>query len=220
MVAARIAKLEEGRPSKTAPIGAVSQAKAAELLSVSRRSVQRASKVRNKGVPELAEKVERGEISVSAAADIARLAKERQQKIVAIDESAVLKETIKQFRSEEHARKATLPAESIRKRSDTPSGEARDPNDAIKKITVDLMANDSARAIAGQKADKYFAEQEARLGPIAPANRTEEQKIHMAGAVLRPIHARLTSHGIEEGVAHIEAAIRELAKVAGIPDPA
>jgi N6-adenosine-specific RNA methylase IME4/predicted DNA-binding protein (UPF0251 family) len=42
MCAARVATMGEGRPSKTAPIGAVSQDSAADMLSVSRRTVQRA----------------------------------------------------------------------------------------------------------------------------------------------------------------------------------
>ena len=43
MVAARVANLEEGRPAKTAPIDAVSQHEAADMLNVSRPSVQATS---------------------------------------------------------------------------------------------------------------------------------------------------------------------------------
>ncbi len=54
MVAGRLANLKEGRPQKTAPIGAVvSQPDAAELLNVSRRSVQRAVAVQRDGTPDL-----------------------------------------------------------------------------------------------------------------------------------------------------------------------
>lgn len=50
MVAGRLANLKEGRPQKTAPIGAVvSQPDAAELLNVSRSSVQRAVAVQRDG---------------------------------------------------------------------------------------------------------------------------------------------------------------------------
>jgi hypothetical protein len=68
MVAARIATLPK-RTNQHAPIAAPSQEVAADMLNVGRRSVQRAREVLEEGVPELAAKVERGEISVSAAAD-------------------------------------------------------------------------------------------------------------------------------------------------------
>lgn len=72
MVAAKLAQLGEGRPSKTAPIGAVSQDAAGEMLNVGRRTVQRARDVIDDAVPELASAVERGDVSGSAAADVAR----------------------------------------------------------------------------------------------------------------------------------------------------
>lgn len=80
MVAANIANLDEGRPKNNASIEAVSQADAAEMLNVSRSGVQRAAKVKEYGVPELAESVEQGEISVSRASEIASLPPEQQQK--------------------------------------------------------------------------------------------------------------------------------------------
>lgn len=61
-----------------AQICAKSQAEAAELLNVSRRSVQSARKVLNEGIPELIEAVEQGEIAVSKAAKIAELPKPQQ----------------------------------------------------------------------------------------------------------------------------------------------
>jgi phage N-6-adenine-methyltransferase len=90
MVAAKIANMGEGRPSKTSPIGEVSQAQAAEMLNVGKRSVERAAEVRGHGVPELAEKVERGQVSVSAAADVARLPEPEQREIVAAGPKAVV----------------------------------------------------------------------------------------------------------------------------------
>jgi N6-adenosine-specific RNA methylase IME4 len=53
------------------PEAAVSQSDAAELLSVSRRSVQTATKVQEKGAPELQEAVDQGRVAVSTAAEIA-----------------------------------------------------------------------------------------------------------------------------------------------------
>ncbi len=51
----------------------VSQARAAELLNVSERTVRAAGVVIDKGVPELVQAVERGQASVSAAAAVSRL---------------------------------------------------------------------------------------------------------------------------------------------------
>jgi len=71
MVAAKLATLQEGRPKLTASIEAVSQHDAASMLNVGRSSVQRGRDVLDGGVPELQQAVERGQVSVSAAADVA-----------------------------------------------------------------------------------------------------------------------------------------------------
>lgn len=89
MVAAKIATLQHGDnqfKQQDAPIGAssqpISQPAAAKLLNVSRRSVQRATEVRDHGIPQLQEEVEAGRVSVTAAAEVARLPAEQQEKIV------------------------------------------------------------------------------------------------------------------------------------------
>jgi hypothetical protein len=56
----------------------VSQPDAARMLNVSERSVRAATAVRDHAVPELAKKVEAGQVSVSAAADVAKLAPVRK----------------------------------------------------------------------------------------------------------------------------------------------
>jgi len=68
---------------EVAQICATSQRKASELFNVSRRSVQHARKVHEKGVPELARLVTEGKASVSAAADVASLPAHEQREIVA-----------------------------------------------------------------------------------------------------------------------------------------
>lgn len=62
----------------------ISQADAAKMLNVSERSVRAAVSVRDKGVPELKEKLRAGEIAVSAAAEIAKQPAEEQAAIVAL----------------------------------------------------------------------------------------------------------------------------------------
>lgn len=61
MVAAKLATLPKGA-NQHASIEAPSQADAADLLNVSRPSVQRAREVRDRGVPELQRAVERDEV--------------------------------------------------------------------------------------------------------------------------------------------------------------
>jgi DNA-binding transcriptional regulator YdaS (Cro superfamily) len=87
MVAAKIATAPEGNPHReakklTASIDAVTQPEAAALLNVSRPSVQRAAAVREQGAPELVAAVEKGEVSVSAAAEVVDLPHEEQRELV------------------------------------------------------------------------------------------------------------------------------------------
>lgn len=88
MVAAKLANMSEGRPDKTASIEAVSQADAADLLNVSRSAVQRARVVYTNGDPTLVDVVDRGEVAVSAAAQVATLPVEWQRYIVDHNEVA------------------------------------------------------------------------------------------------------------------------------------
>ena len=89
MVASRLATLKRG-DNQHSPIGETSQATAARLLNVGKRSVERAREVLDQGAPELAAAVERGEVSVSAAADVATLPAAEQTEIVAWGEREIL----------------------------------------------------------------------------------------------------------------------------------
>jgi N6-adenosine-specific RNA methylase IME4/ParB-like chromosome segregation protein Spo0J len=89
MVAAKIATLGNGQRADLVeglPIG-----RASELLNVGERTVARARDVREHGAAELVSAVERGGISVSAAADIAKRPIEEQREIVARGEREILK---------------------------------------------------------------------------------------------------------------------------------
>ena len=81
MVAAKLATMRQGARTDLSPIGEMSQAKAAELLNVGKRSVERAADVRESGAPELLRAVERGEVSVTAAADVATISLEAQREL-------------------------------------------------------------------------------------------------------------------------------------------
>ena len=69
MIAARLATLRQGARTDLSPIGEMSQQQAAEILNVGKRTVERATEVRDSDDPNLIEAVERGEISVSGAVD-------------------------------------------------------------------------------------------------------------------------------------------------------
>ena len=83
MVAARLANMKQGARTDLAPIGAMSDAQAATMLNVGERSVERAKTVQRDAVPEVVADVERGDVSVSAAADVASLPVKRQIDIMA-----------------------------------------------------------------------------------------------------------------------------------------
>lgn len=82
MVAAKLANMPAHRPSGNSANLQTSQSDAAKLLSVSTRTVAAATKVKEEAVPELAQAVERGEVSVSAAAAVAALPKEDQHEAI------------------------------------------------------------------------------------------------------------------------------------------
>jgi phage N-6-adenine-methyltransferase len=73
MVAAKLANMPAHRPDNKSANLHTSQAEAAQMVNVSQRSVATAKKVIDCGEPELIHAVERGEVAVSTAAEIAAL---------------------------------------------------------------------------------------------------------------------------------------------------
>lgn len=141
MVAARIANLGQGRPSEDAgakdvnshlfevgspppeppPVPGVTNATAAEMLNVSEWSVSKARRVQERGVPELVEKVETGEVSVSTAAAIAAAPEEEQREVIAADDE---KEIIRRAKEIKQRRKL-----EARERTPEPVDEPIPPPD-------------------------------------------------------------------------------------------
>jgi len=80
MIAKKLARLELG-DNQHAQICAPSQDQAADLLKVSRRTVQHAAVVLDRAAPEMVQAVELGKIPVSTAAQLAHLPKARQCEI-------------------------------------------------------------------------------------------------------------------------------------------
>lgn len=90
LVAANLANMPAHRPEDKSANLHTSQSQAAQLLNVSTRTVASAAKVKDEGDPSLVSAVERGEVSVSAAADVAELPKDQQREIVARGEKEIL----------------------------------------------------------------------------------------------------------------------------------
>jgi ParB-like chromosome segregation protein Spo0J len=104
MVAKKLAILEHGQRQSGKFAGVTTQAEAASMLNVSERSVRTAGAVIDKAVPEIVTAVEKGDVSVSAAAQFAKQPKEEQAKQIA--ESATPVNAVKAFRDSRQIRSA------------------------------------------------------------------------------------------------------------------
>jgi N6-adenosine-specific RNA methylase IME4 len=121
MVAAKLATFEHGGDRSKSPIGDLSQGRVAALLNVGKRSVERAADVREHGAPELVQAVERGNVSVSAAATIADQSIEEQRKILALVEPKLIVKAAQEI----NAKKAEIRhAERIAKLVELSKGNA------------------------------------------------------------------------------------------------
>jgi ParB-like chromosome segregation protein Spo0J len=109
MVAAKVANMAEGRP-KTASLDAVSQQRAANMLNVSRSSVQRAAIVQAKATPELLRRVERGEVNVSVAAKVAELPEPEQQRMAHMSEAVLSKQSVRAYARRQAREAEPVPA--------------------------------------------------------------------------------------------------------------
>lgn len=92
MIAAKLASLTGGRPSKTSSNDGVSRDEASSLLNVSTASIDRAKQVIESCSPEIQSLVEAGEVSVSAALEVAEYIpdKREQSKLAKQGADAVL----------------------------------------------------------------------------------------------------------------------------------
>jgi len=146
MVFARLATLPKGANQHTA-IAVPTQSQAAELLNVSIDTGQRAKRVLDHGVPELVAAVERGEVSVSAAASVADVPQERQVEIVARGRDEILA-AAKQIRTEHAERRRAELAALKSERPALPDGRFEtiviDPPWEMQKIERDVRPNQVA----------------------------------------------------------------------------
>jgi len=149
MIGARLANMRHGGDRKNQNANwqfETSTKDAAEKLNVGERNIQRAKKVQKEGIEDLQKSVEAGRVSVSAASDIATLAKEEQEVIVAKGEDEILEaaKQIRKSRSAENKEKR----DAMRKQAlaiKPPEGKYRtiviDPPWDMEKIQRDLAPN-------------------------------------------------------------------------------
>jgi hypothetical protein len=118
MVAARIAKAKPGSNQHGSEVGVnlplPTRAQAADMLGVSPELVKDAKSVQSHGVPELADAVDKGDVSVSAAAEVAKIPEKEQKEAVAAGPAAV-KEKAKEQREKKKAQPAKKQPEPILK---------------------------------------------------------------------------------------------------------
>lgn len=110
MVAAKLAKIGRGRPGINGVNSPhLTTADAADKLNVSSETVKDAKAVQSKGVPDLVKAVESGDVSVSAAAEIAKLPEAEQKEVVAQGPAAVKKKAAAKRKANQHAEVGRIP---------------------------------------------------------------------------------------------------------------
>lgn len=152
MVAARLANLTKGRPPRAQENGEnspFSQSQVAEQAKVSRDSVKFAKSVIESGTPDLVDAVERGDLSVSLAAKVAKLPEDEQREVVAAGPAAARK-------------KAAAP---VKREELSPEQEAVRSKLATDTTFVALAAGvEKLRAAAGHVADATLTDAQRELG--------------------------------------------------------
>jgi hypothetical protein len=170
LVAARISKLPAHRPSEDDKPASLRTSEAASLLNVGTRSVESGHVVLNEGVPELITAVEQGQVSVSAAAEIAKAPVEEQREIVAKGPEEVAKEANRIKRETKAAGRtsgakkvvdeevlAMIKGTSFENRYYLSDLKKLDPADQVNKVKKDLKNKrdrDRRDERAGQKAEQ------------------------------------------------------------------
>lgn len=173
MVAAKIARLPKGanqHSRASADLPTLSTAAAAEQLSVPVRTVTAAKSVVRDGAAELVAAVETGQVSVSAAAEVAKLPEAEQQEIVAQGPAAV-KDAAKAAR---HKADPVAPA---------PDVEPVDPERRkLAKLTTDALIDDvlglrASLEDAKAKVAALKAEREDLTEKLATATSGEQGRV-------------------------------------------
>jgi hypothetical protein len=132
MVAAKIANMKEGKPRNDTPqICGVSQDDAAQMLSVSSRSVSAAKHAIDKGSPSVVAAVESGELAVSVAAKfVDTITDKKKQEQIAKQGTEAIKDAVKAAKPKKDRPKKTEPTvDSADKKADEPEPVQDEPSE-------------------------------------------------------------------------------------------
>lgn len=105
--------------------------KAAEQFNVSERSIKRARTVQEKGVPELAQAVDEGKVSLNAASAVSELPREEQVEVVARGEEEILRKA-KEIRMEKAKQN-----QAERKEKQAEALKIKPPKNSYRTIVID-----------------------------------------------------------------------------------
>jgi ParB-like chromosome segregation protein Spo0J len=151
MLAAQLATLGKGRPTRNAENSVFTQPTAAALFGVSTDLVGFAGKVQSQGIEELKDKVHSGEISVSTAAEIASLPADEQTEVLATGGNPIAKaKAIKKKRAQKRqADRSSQKAAAVKKNHPLEGkryrlvvGDLADASKGIDAESVDAIITD------------------------------------------------------------------------------
>jgi len=151
MVAKKLATLEHGQRQTGKFAAVTTQAQAASMLNVSERSVPTAGAIIDKAVPEIVKAVEKGNVSVSAAAQFARQPKKEQAK--QIREAKTLADAVKAHRKGLSTRSGkpneVLYGGVVASRPKPPDGPSLTQIGMVKRFAEFCDTNQPASVVAG-----------------------------------------------------------------------
>ena len=210
LIAAKLAHLGRGRPQENARIGAITQEEAAEKLGVSRTQVQAARTLLASGIPALIGLVERGDLVVSAARQIAALRRDEQTRLVREGPKAL------------RARAAAIRSDAGSQRSRS----KRPPDRTLAEecgLTIDVDLQPSLQSRPGRPAEDDGGSNNGSAGATAQVERADEPIESADGepAVLTadPVAEVSSSSTSPAGTPEPETADRCGGEVAGCDEP-
>lgn len=115
LCAARIATMPQGRPRTPA----VKQSDAAKMFNIGTRTVKQAAVVRDRAIPELVARVDRGEVTVNLAERLANMPTEQQREVVDLPSKALVG-VAKRFAREERMEELRAPIAQAASELDAP----------------------------------------------------------------------------------------------------
>jgi hypothetical protein len=186
IAAGKIATLRDGQRRSASPKGeaAMTQADAATMLNVGKRSVERAREVVDLGVPDLVAAVEQGEVKVSAAAEFAKAVPPLdQQRLIA-----------------EHGSPADAVKATVKAKADRAAHKPQKPKPDVTPA-ADLAEQAAAAKLAASAPERIIdAVEELERIDVSPASfarMSDDERIELIG------HLAMANAWLNKAVAKI-----------------